>query len=271
MKRILVATDFSVPADNAVNYAAELAKNMNVELTILNCFHIPISTAETPLPIITINELEKNSKMTIEEHKKNISKKFPKLSIHIHSCAGFAVEEIASYAKAHHVDLIVMGITGAGRLSERLFGSTSVSVVNNTQCPVLIIPQECQFKKPGKIGFASDFKEIIHPSGFHILKELIAHFESSLEVLNVLKPEGGPTIEKAIAGVTLENIFNDIPYSLHFPEDKDVIHGIEDFTKRHKIDIITMVSRRHNIFDKIIHESNTKRMAFHTPAVIGNT
>lgn len=264
MKRILTTTDFSIPADNAVMYAAGLAQSLEASLTILNCFHIPLSTNELPAPLATIQEMENSSTEALETLKKKVLEKFPLVVIHIHTATGSTVDEISNYAQKHHMDLIVMGITGAGKFTERLIGSTSTSVVKNTKCPVLIIPKDSQFGKFTKVGLACDLKEILHPTSFTVLKELSQHFGSSLEILNVLKPEEKSTFKKAVVGIKLEHILRETPHSLYFPENKDVILGIEDFIGRHKIDIITMVSRRHNIIEKVFHESNTKRMAFHT-------
>lgn len=264
MKKILTATDFSVPADNAVNYAAELANEMKASLTILNSFHIPISTTEPTIPMITIDELEKNSLDVMKTLKLRIAAKFPKLDVNIRSTAGFAVDEISEYASTHKSDLIVVGITGAGKFSERLFGSTSTSLVKNTSCPVMIVPKECTFRKPTTIGFACDLKGDIHPSELELLKELTAHFNATLEVFNVLKPEEVGNFEKATHGVQLENILNDTPHNLHFPESEDIEAGIEHFIEEHKIDLLALVKRKHSFFENFLHESNTKKLAFHS-------
>src|ERR1051325_10503255 len=264
IKKILAPTDFSAPAYNASVYAAALAKQLKAKLTLLNCYHLPLTTAETPLPLVTIEALQESSMNELRELRKELLGEFPGLEIQVSSSAGFAVEEISGFAAQHHIDMVVMGITGAGKLSERVVGSTAVSAIMQLKCPVLIIPIEAVFKSTSKLGLACDMKQVMHPSAFDVIRELLKSFGSGLEVLNVIKPGEGVSFEKAVAGVSLENSLGDVPHRLYFPEDNDIVQGIRDFVERHHLDVITLVKRPHSLLYKLLHESNNKRMAFHT-------
>ena len=48
-------------------------------------------------------------------------------------------EEIVKYAKAHAIDLIVMGTHGRGALAQLLVGSVAERVVRTAPCPVLTV------------------------------------------------------------------------------------------------------------------------------------
>ena len=264
IKKILAPTDFSAPAYNASVYAASLAKQVHASLILFHSYHLPITNSESPIPLVTIEALQESSMDSLHELRKKLLGEFPGLEIQVHAAAGFAAEEISDFATQHHVDIVVMGITGAGKLSERVLGSTAVSAILQLKCPVLIIPVDAVFNSRSRLGLACDMKQAIDPSAFVTLKELLKSFGSELEVLNVIKPGEGASFEKAAAGVSLESSLSDVPHRLFFPEDKDIIHGIQDFVQHHHIDIITLVKRPHSLVDKLLHASNTRRMAFHT-------
>jgi nucleotide-binding universal stress UspA family protein len=58
-----------------------------------------------------------------------------------HAAVGGIVPEILDFARRHDIDLIVMGSRTHG-LAQRLFrGSISESILERTQCPVLLVPQ----------------------------------------------------------------------------------------------------------------------------------
>jgi nucleotide-binding universal stress UspA family protein len=266
MKKILAPTDFSAPAANAVDYAAKFADCLKAELTLLNCCHIPVmATGETTLPVITIDELEKESRRALDAERKRLQGMYPGLKVDTHCCVGFAVEEVASHVKQFGIDLVVMGITGAGKFSELVIGSTATALVQQLDCcPVLIIPEEARFEEPHRIALACDLKEVVHPECFDSLKEVVSHFGADLNVVSVMKPGEEINVEKAANGIKVEHLLEDVNHTLHFTEEKDVVKGIEDFVERHKVNMVSMVARKHNFVDRIFHESNTKKMAFHT-------
>jgi nucleotide-binding universal stress UspA family protein len=52
---------------------------------------------------------------------------------------GSPAARIVEYASEQRADLIVMGVTGRGRIDRMLFGSTTAQVVREATCPVLTI------------------------------------------------------------------------------------------------------------------------------------
>ena len=265
MKKILAPTDFSAAAENAVDYAAKLAESMNVTLILLNCYHLPLmASGEGSVSFLTLETLEKESKTSLLNEKKRIHRNCPKVKIETESVLGFAVEGITDFANKNSADLIVMGISSAGKFSELVMGSISTEVVKETSCPVLIVPEKVRYQNLMKITLACDLKDIVHPECFDSLKELVSHFKAGLNVLNIIKPDEEISIEKAVNGIRLEHLFEDLNHTLHFEEEQDVVEGIENFVEQNKVNMVSIVSRKHNFINRLLHESNTKRMAFHT-------
>ena len=130
MKTILVPTDYSDVASNALHYAVELAKSSNSKIILLHAYQIPVPTGEVPIMIITPQELEDENTKRINNLKKKITDKTKgKIVIESLVRAGFTVEEITNVIKEKDVDLVVMGITGEkvdeknDTMQYRLYGS----------------------------------------------------------------------------------------------------------------------------------------------------
>ncbi len=265
MKTILVPTDYSEAADNALHYAVELALLSKAKIVLLHAYHVPLPTGDVPVLLVSPAELEKENVMRIKELKKQLEKKFSeKVKLDHVVRAGFVPDEVLTVAKEKNADLVVMGIKGETRLSRALLGSNTASVMRSAQTPVLAIPSGCRFKKPSKIVLAYDFSKPVPKKVLDTLKMYTSLFNAKLLVLDVVKPEAVPVYDDAVAGLKLENSLKSIPHSLYFPEGEDVVSEINSFADSYKADWLVMMPHKHKFFSGLFHKSNTKQMAFHT-------
>lgn len=72
MKIIVVPTDFSPIADNALKYGMDLAIALGSSIMIVHVYQIPISYSEVPLITISLEEIRKASEDKLAELKHNI-------------------------------------------------------------------------------------------------------------------------------------------------------------------------------------------------------
>ncbi len=265
MKTILVPTDFSDNAGNAINYAAEIAKITKAKLVLFHAFHPPTIPADVPV-IIPFDELEKDCLARLKKIKKNILKKYGnELNILSIVKCGFAVDEINGMIKENKIDLVVMGMRGAGYLSEKLMGSIATILIRNTSCPVLAINENVKFTDINKIVLACDFQKIQNKSILEPLKDFVKLFKSHLYILNVTTNLKAISLPVEVLGSTIfGNALDDIEHSFHLIENEKIVDGINDFVNENKIDMVVMMPHKHTMLETIFHERNTKRMAFHT-------
>lgn len=264
MKTILVPTDFSDSANNAINYAAELAKLTKAKLILFHAFHIPAVPSDVPF-IMPLEEFEKDNLNALIKIKNNLLKnQGSELNIECKTKLGFAVDEINEIVKEENIDLIVMGVRGAGYLGEKLIGSVTTTLIRKAKRPVLAINDKVVFKNIKKIVLACDY-ENIDAKSMEPLKELIKIFDSQLYILNV-SSEGEliSPIKKTVGGTQLVHSFEGLNHSFDFVENEDITEGINEFVKKNDADLIVMIPRKHTLFENIFQERNTKRMAFHT-------
>lgn len=268
MKTLLAPTDFSVISLNALDYAVELAKLTDAKLVIFHAFHAPLIISEVPVVMPLPEELEKDSLKQLKKIEKNLQHKHGgKLKIEIGCACGLAVDEIVSYTEKAGVDMIVIGMHGAGFLEEKLVGSVTTSLIQRSKIPVLSIDTTTLFRKIKSMVFASDYHEI---KKLNFLKPLIdlAHlFKAHVHILNVAIGENTePTLSQAAEGIKLEHMLEATNHSFHQIKNKSVVDGINLFVKAHHIDMVVMIPRKHSFFNSLVKESDTKKMAFHASA-----
>jgi nucleotide-binding universal stress UspA family protein len=263
MKTILAATDFSKPARNAINYAFELARKSGAKLILFHAYQAPVIVSEMPLVVPSLLEIEENCTNYLKKIRKSLlARKGKKVQIGIVCFCGFSADEIYLYTLENKVDLVVMGMQGAGYLKEKIMGSVTTDVIRTTEVPVLTIGEKIKFKNIKKIVLASDGQGISKMSALKSLEEIQMLFKSKLFILNVVE-EGNTHTENA-AEKKLKRYLKNAEYVNYSLPGKTIVESINDFTITEEIDLIVMIPRTHALLDRIFNERKTKQMAFHT-------
>lgn len=263
MKNILVPTDFSEVSEGAADYAAELAKITKAKLIFYYLFTVPVSVADMPAIVVPIEDLEKENMKLLHALDKRIKAKHGHIETELRTRPGFVVDEIISFTKEHKIDLVVMGVSGAGK-APGIFGSNATSVMHHAVSAVVVIPKGYKFKKPGTIALACDYKSILPEGSVNMFKSFVRLFNSKLILFNVLKLNELATYQKAATEVNLENALADMEHTLHFPAGDNTIEEINTFVKKHGVDLLAMFPHHYSFLKGLIHHSTSKEMAFLT-------
>ncbi len=261
MKTLLVVTDFSNASRNAALYACELGKSSHAKLLL---YHIPgnLTDDEQELkPVTTEHDTEKLLKaeavLLIRQSNVKVDYLVKKSN---------SIDDLILLEKEGAIDLVIIGIKGLAPLNKLIFKGKLRDLIIKTRIPVIIIPEESSFRKINKIAFAIDFKlekELsMHPS----IKALLNLFDPKIVVINVVKEntEISPNNNKKVSENNIENYFGNRPHIYSFIENNDVIKGLTEFITINTIDMITMLPHKHHLLGKMLAESKTREMAFHT-------
>lgn len=264
MKTILVPTDYSDVANNAVQYAVELAKYSNAKLVLMHAYQVPVPTGEAALLLVSPQDLQNENEKRIEKLEKALSDK-AKGELKIESVVriGFTVEEITHVIKEKHADLVVMGVTGE-KISEVLIGSHTSSLMTKTQTPVLVVPKDAKFKEVRKIVLAYNYNDAVNKAAIDRIKSFAKLFQAKILVLDVEKPATIPMYENTAAGESLEKALKDTDHAMFFSAAEHIEDGINSFADEHQCDWVAMIPHKHTILSRLFHKSNTKKMAFHS-------
>lgn len=264
MKQILVPTDFSEHAENALKVAAQIAKKNNSEIIILHILELPsqmndavlggASIPETMLFIKKANEMlhEVSSKPYLD----GISiTEIVKIDKPIHG--------ISQISQEHEADLIIMGSHGSSGIEELLIGSTTEKVVRNSEIPVLVIKNDIPNFNSSNIIFASDFSDEIKKP-FEKLINLSKFFESKIHLVTICTPNSfKPThvAEKAMNDFISE--FQLTNYQTHIYNDTNIEKGIINFSNSINADIIGMCTHGRTGFAHFFNGSISEGLVNH--------
>ena len=179
MKTIILPTDFSPVATNAMNYAVDMAMNLKASLLLLHVYQVPVSynnnTDEiVPLPVIDINELEKVNKERMASLKEDIEHiTSGEIKVFTQVKMGVLINELETLCDSVKPFAVIMGNKGAGLIERLLVGSSALSAIRHLTWPVLIVPAGATFKGLRKIGYACDFKKLSDTIPIDVLNEWI--------------------------------------------------------------------------------------------------
>lgn len=267
MKRILAPTDFSDTARNAVEYAVSLALQANAELILFHAYHASPLAVDVPLDNITLEEIHARSDQSLQAIRREILHRHgDTLTVECVSRCGFAVDEIADFALEYDADLVVMGMQGAGYISETVIGSITTALLREAPCPVLVIDRHVKFADIRRIVLACDYVQPPRREALDALKDFAGLFTSPwVYVVNVVG-------KNAVLVSSLESrnrprvsaCLNHEGHSFHSVEDTDVVAGLKRFAQEKQADLVVMVPRRYSFWRGIFYAPLIKRMAFHT-------
>lgn len=263
MKTILVPTDYSEVARNAMQYAAELAKFENAKLVLFHAYKPRVLLSSLTL---MDGGFEEESMEMLRKCESDIRKSLGDLpEIELVTRFGFVVEEILDIIKERKIDLVVMGVTGAGRVKETLMGSTATTVMQKTNVPVLIVPPTTRFKVPEKIALALESNVFIHAPIREKIKYYVKKFDARLMLFNmVLREEPAVYGKESDEELYLDHAFGDMEYELCLRSGEDLVEGLNAFIDSRGVDMLMMIPHAHKQLFEVFLKSNTKKMAFHT-------
>ena len=139
MKKILIATDGSPSAMEAVEVGVELAAEQDAEAVFVH-----VAPAFDALPIggfaptgAVPHELSEHDRQPLVAAEQVAAQKG--LDAATKLLTGRPADEIVAYADAIDAELIVVGSRGHGALTSALIGSVSRAVLHEARRPVLVV------------------------------------------------------------------------------------------------------------------------------------
>ncbi|AXB56479.1 universal stress protein [Flavobacterium fluviale] len=264
MKRILVPTDFSEHAEDALKVAAQIAKRNNSEIILLHMLELPHQSNDAIMGGVSIPEsmlfMKKANEMLDEaasrEYLNEISvTEVVKMDKPIHG--------ITQISKDYDVDLIVMGSHGSSGVEELLIGSNTEKVVRNSEIPVLVIKKNISNFNASNIVFASDFSEEAKKP-FEKLLNLSKLFESKLHLVTICTPNSfKPTHISEEAMNEFVSQFNISNYTTQIYNDTNIEKGIINFSNKINADIIGMCTHGRTGFAHFFNGSISEGLVNH--------
>jgi nucleotide-binding universal stress UspA family protein len=135
LKKVLVATDFSPPSEAALAYGRALAHTFGASLHVLHIVENTFMRPTTSDP----HAIMASKTRTLSELLTEDDRRAPGGAHAVIEVSDSSAQGIADYAKTEAIDLIVIGTSGRGAVSQFLVGSVAERVVRIAPCPVLTV------------------------------------------------------------------------------------------------------------------------------------
>jgi nucleotide-binding universal stress UspA family protein len=270
MRTILVPTDFSAIATNALHYAIEMANTIKANLMLLHVYQVPVSYTDAPIVMVSVNELRHAAEKRMEQLKEMVRKiVLPEQKIYTETRLGNITDELESICEKIKPFAVVMGTKGASAFERVVFGSNTLSAIRHLHVPVICVPPGKTFGKGiKKIGFACDCKEVVATTPTRIIRDLVKNFDAELHVLNV-NTDGKREEEKPEQTVLLETLLSDLHPEYHFLEHTDIEDAINEFAEKNNLDLVISIPKQHKLVEKIFRKSSTRQLVYesHVPVM----
>lgn len=271
MKNILLPTDFSQNAENALSFAVEIARLVKGNLILFHSYSVQLIDPNMPAEIYlsAYQEEEKAAKESLEGLKKRIinSNKDEAgnelFSTEAVVSQGLVVDETLSMIKDFKIDLVIMGTHGASGITELILGSNTASVIENSPVPVLAIPHNTGYREIKNIVYAYDDIKSGLPS-FQKLLTFASICDADITLLHIIE-KGKDTEElnkREFDKIKSATSYDKI--SLKLVHEENVLEGINEYVNSNDVDVLAMTIKKRTLFDRIFNKSLTKKMAYHT-------
>ncbi len=260
MKQILVATDFSNSAANAMKYALELAKVLNMDICVIHAIHPTEGVNNSTYNAIFIEDYYNNKRAALKNWTENICEENQYKNIPVTTLCdvGFLKTVITRYIERQNVELLVMGITGATGIAG-IVGSNVSMMVTKVKVPTLIVPLESNFSKVPIITLATDYETRLSAKDVNALNEMVKAFGSEkMQVLYVAEKSGMKHVE---TGETeLKELIRHTELEFNYLYNSSPLNGIMDFVQTHETDILCLVKHHHNIVYRLFNRSTVNQI-----------
>ncbi len=267
MKSILVPTDFSKCAANALKGALTMALHTGAEVTVLHVVFPNEGVDNNVYNMYWSDEyMTERAKGLINWVKKiHRQPEFKKISVKTDCRVGFPVPAICDAADEMNADLIVMGTTGATGLRGAFLGSTAAGVLSKTQRPLLSIPKQAPLKLEANAVLATDFRFKPGAPSLAVLHETLAGIKGKLHVVHILDKPGAD--RDAARENAISDKLGNIPHDFHYLHDREIAQAVSNFIESVDAGILVSVAHEHSLMHRLFFDSITRRFAhrLHVP------
>lgn len=273
MRTILVPTDFSDCSADAVKYAIHFAEKTGRKLLFFNSTFLPIpkgSSAKNHL-----NAVKSVKELKLKTLIRFIEKIYASLKIKrdenntrfLVKVGNSVVVNITETINEQFIDLIIIGTHGATGFRKTFFGSNTASIIEQSFCPVLAIPNKYKFDGIKTIAYASSDLNKLKKE----LKKIIPitqKLEASLEIFHITGVADARFKWKDFNSKEfmkfLSRHFRFYNMSLYVidGEKNSLINEIRDFVKHKKPEMLAMLTHKRSSFEKIFNSSKTKEISY---------
>ncbi len=268
MRKVVVPTDFSPNAFNALKYTCQVFKYERSEIYILHAYADEVYRQDTvvkrsfldEIKEVTYQKTQQKLKETldqIQEYSPN-----PKHKFNLISAFGTLTDEINDLVNTENIDVVVMGTRGETNDRKITFGSNTLQVLKYVQSPVLAVPEEYAYHPPKEMLFPTDYMVPYKRRELKLLCELSGSFRASIHMLYI-NPLRKLSLRQEDNLEFLKECLQKAELTFETTEEIDKTVAITKYIVHKDIDMLVMVNSRHSHLEDMLYRSTIDKIGLH--------
>lgn len=266
MRKILIPTDFSENAMNAIKYALELFKYEISEFYFMHAYEDEVYNNDALLTRETFDNVlsivSKNSQNNLEDTLKQVKEisPNPRHSYNIISSNSSLIDEADIIVDEKNIDIIIMGTKGETDDRKLTFGSHTLQVLKYVQCPVLSIPVNYKYTQPKHILFPTNYLIPYKRRDLKLLCKMAASYRAIIDMLYISR-SGKLSIRQEDNKQFIKDAFCENETNFNIVNNKNFIEAINTYIEENNIDMLVMVNTRHSFLENILFQSAVDKLS----------
>lgn len=268
MRTVLIPTDFSANAFNALKYACQVFKYEKSEFLILHTYADEVYEQEYKSEQSRLDELKATTANTTDEKLKNLLQEIqnyspnPKHTYKTMAAFGSLVDEINYCVNQDNIDIVVMGTRGMTNDRTINFGSNTLHVLKYVHCPVMAIPEGYEYNAPREILFPTNFMLPYKRRELKLLCEMSGSFRSTIHLLYI-DPKKDLSNRQSDNKTFLEGCLSKPTLEFETTDLKDKTTAITKYVLEKNIDLLVLVNSRHSYMEDMLYTSTIDKIGLH--------
>ncbi len=268
MRKILVPTDFSDNAFNALKYACHVFKYEKSEIFVMHAYADEVYQKDRLTKRSLLDELKEKTFRKSEEQLKTVLKEIkhlypnPQHKYKSISAFGTLIDEVNDLVNQENMDVVVMATRGETNDRSLTFGSNTLQVLKYISCPVLAIPEGYAYHAPKEVLFPTNYLAPYKRRELKLLCEMSGSFRSTIHMLYI-DPIKKLTLRQEDNQQFLRDCLPKAKLVFETTQEKDKTIAITKYILHKDIDMLVLVNSRHSYLEDMLSQSTLDKIGLH--------
>lgn len=279
MRKIIIPTEFTEKSEQTLTSAIQIAKKMNLSIEVLHVidsfdYGVNFVINESNPIVLPPDMLDGKRDEAIETFNELINKikpnfdTLPKIELIIKT--GFVFDVISESIQDPNAYMVILSDKTQVDYNYRDISKDNSKIIQESNCPVCVLPNNAPFHEPTKIIYATNFQEQ-DIQNITNLAHLASCFDATIHVVHVAE---NPEFEEhlKVAGlrtlISDESCYDKIVYNTI--KNENFLAGIDQFAHEINAEMIALMKENKTIFKAFFASNNAKKMVYKTnlPVII---
>lgn len=268
MRKILVPTDFSDNAFNALIYACQVFKYERSEFFIMHSFADEVYKNNKSSKRRDFEKSKEkaiqNSEVGLKKILEEVKHQYPNPNHKYKSVSSFGslIDDVNDLVNQENMDIVVMGTRGLTNDRSITFGSNTLQVLKYICCPVLAIPEGFKYHAPKEVLFPTNYLVPYKRRELKLLCDMSGSFRSTFHMFYI-DPVQKLTFRQEDNQQFLRECLPKAKLVFDTSEEKDKTIAITKYIVHNDIDMLVLVNSRHSFLEDMLSQSTIDKIGLH--------